>query len=129
MIIFLNIYFYYCNIVFLYKKSEDTKTIKSIFYMLSNTTSYLVKRLHTVYLFLIWIFWHWNPIVIWFYLHQTLWLFILVFIVYLFFLKLHKYLVLYTKFSLIQPKLLLVFYYWNICSEVCLITSLIYLYV
>ena len=35
------------NIAFIYKKSEAVDVIKSIFQMLSNTTFYSVKRLHT----------------------------------------------------------------------------------
>ena len=47
MITFLDNYFFYCNIVFLYKKSEAIEGIKSIFWMWSNTTSHPVKRLYT----------------------------------------------------------------------------------
>ena len=47
MITFLNDYFFYCNITFLYKKSETAKVIKSIFWIWSNTTSYSVKMLYT----------------------------------------------------------------------------------
>jgi len=37
----------YCNIAFLYKKSEATDVAKSIFWMWSNTTSHSVKKLYT----------------------------------------------------------------------------------
>ena len=37
----------FCNIAFLYKKSESAEAIKSIFWMWSNTTSHPMKRLHT----------------------------------------------------------------------------------
>jgi len=47
VITFLNDYSFYCNITFLYKKSEATEAIKSIFWMWLNTTSYSVKRLYT----------------------------------------------------------------------------------
>jgi len=47
MITFLDDYSSYCNIAFLYKTSEATKAIKSIFQMWLNTTSHPVKRLHT----------------------------------------------------------------------------------
>ena len=47
VITFLNNYFSYCNIAFLYKKSEAIEVIKSIFQIWSNTTFYSMKRLHT----------------------------------------------------------------------------------
>ena len=47
MIIFLNDCSSYCNIAFLYKKSEITQEIKSNFQIWSNTTFYPVKILHT----------------------------------------------------------------------------------
>jgi len=47
MIIFLNNYFSYCNIIFLYKKSKVAEVIKSIFWIWSSTTSYSVKMLYT----------------------------------------------------------------------------------
>ena len=47
IITFLDDYFSFCYITFLYKKSEATDIIKSIFWMWSNTTSHSVKRLHT----------------------------------------------------------------------------------
>jgi len=37
----------YCNIAFLYKTSEATKVIKSIFQIWSNTTFHSLKKLHT----------------------------------------------------------------------------------
>ena len=46
-IIFLDDYSSYCNIAFLYKKSEAVEAIKSVFWMWSNKTSYFMKRLHT----------------------------------------------------------------------------------
>ena len=47
IITFLDNYFSFCNIIFLHKKFEATDTIKSIFWMWSNTTSHPMKRLHT----------------------------------------------------------------------------------
>ena len=47
VITFLDDYSSYCNIAFLCKKSEAVEAIKLIFQMWSNTTSYLVKILHT----------------------------------------------------------------------------------
>ena len=44
---FLDNYFSYYNIAFLYKNFEDVEAIKSIFQMWLNTTSHYVKRLHT----------------------------------------------------------------------------------
>ena len=46
IIIFLDNYSFYYNIAFLHKKSEAVEAIKLIFWMQSNITSYLVKRLH-----------------------------------------------------------------------------------
>ena len=47
IIIFLDDYPSFCNIVFLHKKSKATDTIKSIFQMWSKTTSHPIKKLHT----------------------------------------------------------------------------------
>ena len=47
MIMFLDNYFSYYNIAFLYRKFEDVEAIKSIFQMWLNTTWHSVKRLHT----------------------------------------------------------------------------------
>ena len=47
MITLLDNYFFYYNITFLHKKSEATEAIKSILWMWLNTTSHIMKRLHT----------------------------------------------------------------------------------
>ena len=47
IIIFLDNYFSYCNITFLYKKYKAVKTIKSIFQIWPNIISHPIKRLHT----------------------------------------------------------------------------------
>jgi len=47
VITFLDNYFSYYNITFLYKKSEAAEVVKSIFQMWSNATFYLMKRLYT----------------------------------------------------------------------------------
>ena len=47
MITFLDNYFFYYNIVFLYKIFEATEAIKLMFQMWLNNTSYSIRRLHT----------------------------------------------------------------------------------
>jgi len=47
IITFFDDHFSFCNIAFLYKKSEAADAIKFIFWIWSNNTSQPVKRLHT----------------------------------------------------------------------------------